>query len=57
MALKKRVEAVLDMAVTTIGSLAESFAAMVPIEDDDTDLNKDKSQHGSSADMEDIGAK
>jgi len=44
-ALKKRVEAVLDMAVTTVGSLAESFAAMGPIEDDDMDLlvNKDKS--------------
>jgi hypothetical protein len=38
------VEAVLDMAVTTVGSLAESFSAMAPIEDDDTDLvvNKDK---------------
>jgi cleavage and polyadenylation specificity factor subunit 3 len=44
-ALKKRVEAVLDMAVTTVGSLAESFAAMAPIEDDDTELlvNKEKS--------------
>ena len=44
-ALKKRVEAVLDMAVTTVGSLAESFAAMAPVEDDNMDLlvNKDKS--------------
>ena len=38
-------EAVLDMAVTTVGSLAESFAAMAPIEDDDMDVlvNKGKS--------------
>ena len=38
-------EAVLDMAVTTVGSLAESFAAMAPTEDDDMDIliNKDKS--------------
>jgi len=42
--------------VTTIGSLAESFAAMVPVEDDDTDLNKDKSYHASSGDMEGIEA-
>lgn len=57
-ALKKRVEAVLDMAVTTVGSLAESFAAMAPIEDDDTELNKDKSQYLSSiSDMEGIEAK
>ena len=43
------------MAVTTVGSLAESFAAMAPIEDDDTELNKDKSQYLSSiSDMEGI---
>ena len=46
------------MAVTTVGSLAESFAAMAPIEDDDTELNKDKSQYLSSiSDMEGIEAK
>jgi len=56
-ALKKRVEAVLDMAVTTVGSLAESFVAMAPIEDEDTGLSKDKSQHLSDSVMEGIEAK
>jgi hypothetical protein len=48
------VEAVLDMAVTTVGSLTESFAAMAPIEDDDTGLSKEKAQHLSGNDMEGI---
>jgi len=55
--LKKRVEAVLDMALTTVSSLAESFAAMGPIEEEDTGLNKDKPQYLSSNDMEGIEAK
>jgi len=55
--LKKRVEAVLDMALTTVSSLTESFAAMGPIEDEDTGLNKDKPQYLSSNDMEGIEAK
>lgn len=50
-------EAVLDMAVTTVGSLAKSFVAMAPIEDDDTGLNKDMSQRFSSSDMEAIESK
>ncbi|RDB16925.1 Endoribonuclease YSH1 [Hypsizygus marmoreus] len=33
--LKKRVEAVLDMAVTTVSSLAESFSSKVPLEEED----------------------
>lgn len=33
--LKKRVEAVLDMAVTTISSLSESFTSGVPLEGDE----------------------
>lgn len=47
-------DAVLDMALTTVGSLAESFAAMAPIEDDDTGLSKDKPQCLSSSSMEGI---
>lgn len=50
-------EAVLDMALTTVSSLAESFAAMGPIEDEDTGPNKDKPQYLSSNDMEGIEAK
>lgn len=34
-ALKKRVEAVLDMAVTTVSSLSESFTSGVPVNDED----------------------
>lgn len=44
------------MAVTTVGSLTESFAAMAPIEDDDTGLSKDKPQHLFDGDMEGIEA-
>lgn len=40
-ALKKRVEAVLDMAVTTVSSLAESFQSGVPVASKDASLEKD----------------
>ncbi|KAF8893375.1 Metallo-hydrolase/oxidoreductase [Infundibulicybe gibba] len=38
--LKKRVEAVLDMAVTTVSSLTESFVSGVPLSGDDSGLMK-----------------
>jgi cleavage and polyadenylation specificity factor subunit 3 len=42
-ALKKRVEAVLDMAVTTVNSLSESFiTAGVPVVTDEAGLAKEK---------------
>ncbi|KXN90836.1 Endoribonuclease YSH1 [Leucoagaricus sp. SymC.cos] len=41
-ALKKRVEAVLDMAVTTVSSLSEAFSSGVPVAKDDTSLTQDK---------------
>ncbi|KAG6865517.1 endoribonuclease ysh1 [Blastosporella zonata] len=41
-ALRKRVEAVLDMAVTTVSSLAESFASGAPTEDEDAVPEKQK---------------
>jgi len=40
-ALKKRVEAVLDMAVTTVSSLTESFMSGVPVPNEDIGLTKD----------------
>jgi len=42
--LKKRVEAVLDMAVTTVSSLTESFTSGVSVSREDTKLNRDKGQ-------------
>lgn len=41
-ALKRRVEAVLDMAVTTISSLSEAFSSGVPVASDDAGLTQDK---------------
>lgn len=41
-ALKKRVEAVLDMAVTTASSLSQSFAAGVPVMAEEAGLAKEK---------------
>jgi len=41
-ALKKRVEAVLDMAVTTVSSLSESFTAGVPVMTEEAGLAKEK---------------
>ncbi|KAF9568242.1 Metallo-hydrolase/oxidoreductase [Agrocybe pediades] len=42
-ALKRRVEAVLDMAVTTVSSLAESFMSTAPVVVEDGPPAKDKS--------------
>ncbi|KAF9462338.1 beta-lactamase-like protein [Collybia nuda] len=41
-ALRKRVEAVLDMAVTTVSSLTESFSSGVPVPNEDIGVSKDK---------------
>ena len=41
-ALKKRVEAVLDMAVTTVSSLSESFTAGKPVVAEEAGLAKEK---------------
>jgi len=40
--LKKRVEAVLDMAVTTVSSLTESFSPAVPVNSEDGGLSNEK---------------
>lgn len=39
--LRKRVEVVLDMAVTTVSSLAESFVSGVPLSSEDAPLVKE----------------
>lgn len=41
-ALKKRVEAVLDMALTTVSSLSESFVSGAPVVADESGLAKEK---------------
>jgi len=41
-ALKKRVEAVLDMAVTTVSSLSEAFSSGALVASDNTGLLQDK---------------
>jgi cleavage and polyadenylation specificity factor subunit 3 len=41
-ALRRRVEAVLDMAVTTASSLSEAFSSGVPVASDDGGLTQDK---------------
>jgi len=41
-ALKKRVEAVLDMAVTTISSLSEAFTSGTPLASEDAALTQEK---------------
>lgn len=43
-ALRKRVETILDMAVSTVSSLSESFMSGVPVGNDDGVLNKDKAE-------------
>lgn len=40
--LKKRVEAVLDMAVATVSSLSEAFSSGVLVSSDNTGLLQDK---------------
>ncbi|KAF8160624.1 beta-lactamase-like protein [Crassisporium funariophilum] len=52
-ALKKRVEAVLDMALTTVSSLAESFAS-VSIEDEDVGLSKETSRSLPAENMDEV---
>lgn len=46
--LKKRVETVLDMAVTTVSSLTESFSSGVPITGEDVVLSKEMSTFGDA---------
>lgn len=41
-ALKKRVEAILDMAVTTVSSLSEAFSSGAPVASEDTTLTREK---------------
>jgi len=41
-ALKKRVEAVLDMALTTVSSLSESFMSGAPVVAEETGLAKER---------------
>ncbi|KIM78904.1 hypothetical protein PILCRDRAFT_75071 [Piloderma croceum F 1598] len=58
-ALRKRVETILDMAVSTVGSLSESFMSGVPVGSDDGVLNKDKaeaSQEVGTLNKEAVGA-
>ena len=43
-ALRKRVETILDMAVSTVSSLAESFMSGVSLGSADDALNKDKTR-------------
>lgn len=40
-ALKRRVEAVLDMAVTTVGSLSEAFTSGAPLAGEDAGLGQE----------------
>lgn len=42
--LKKRVEGVLDMALTTISSLSESFISGVPVIAEDVGLSQNQDQ-------------
>lgn len=41
-ALRKRVETILDMAVSTVSSLTESFMSDIPLGGDDAVLSKEK---------------
>ena len=41
-ALKKRVEGVLDMALTTVSSLSESFISGVPVVTEEAGLSQEK---------------
>ena len=43
-ALRKRVEIILDMAVSTVSSLTESFMSGIPIGNEDGILSKDKAK-------------
>lgn len=43
--VRRRVEAVLDMAITTVSSLAESFATGVSVSPEDADPKQEKSNH------------
>ena len=45
--LKKRVEGVLDMALTTISSLSESFTSGVPVIAEDVGLSQKQDQIAS----------
>ncbi|KAF8069967.1 beta-lactamase-like protein [Lyophyllum atratum] len=51
--LRKRVEAVLDMAVTTVSSLSESFTSKAPIEEEDVTMKEIDVQMGSDKSMND----
>jgi cleavage and polyadenylation specificity factor subunit 3 len=51
-ALRKRVEAVLDMAVTTVSSLTKSFTSGVPVVlGDEMGTDKEKGPEGQSGGM------
>lgn len=51
-ALKRRVEAVLDMAVTTVSSLSEAFSSGAPVASDDASLTLDKGSGSEKAVVE-----
>ncbi|KAG6856292.1 endoribonuclease ysh1 [Tephrocybe sp. NHM501043] len=55
--LRKRVEAVLDMAVTTVSSLAESFASGAPTEDENAVPEKEKASMLDSGETATEGGK
>lgn len=48
-ALKKRVETVLDMALSTVSSLSESFVSSAPLTGEETALVTEKEKEGSTA--------
>lgn len=47
-ALRKRVEAVLDMAVTTVSSLSESFMSGAPVVAEDAGLSQENPEKAPS---------
>lgn len=51
-ALKRRVEAVLDMAVTTVSSLNEAFSSGIPVASDGTGLTYERDSGSTKATVE-----
>jgi len=55
--LRKRVETILDMAVSTVSSLAESFMSGIPLGSEDGVLNKNKASIPAEVEAQDKNAK
>jgi cleavage and polyadenylation specificity factor subunit 3 len=55
--LRKRVETILDMAVSTVSSLAESFMSGVPLGSEDGVLNKNKANIPAEVEAQDKNPK